>query len=103
MRNLLTARSLAKGFEQCALDFMHASPDKRTRVLFINSALLAGIASLYVFDLPPGPIWFLHTFYLVSSALMLFWYFHCRQARRERTPVTTPVERMPPVALGAPR
>lgn len=42
MRNLLTARSLAKGFEPCALDFMHSSPDRRTRVLFINSALLAG-------------------------------------------------------------
>ena len=42
MRNLPTARSLAKGFEPCALDFMHSSPDRRTRVLFINSALLAG-------------------------------------------------------------
>jgi hypothetical protein len=31
------------------------------------------VHSVYVFDLPPGPIWILHTFYLVSSALMLFW------------------------------
>ena len=29
--------------------------------------------SLYVFHLPPGPIWLLHTFYVVSSALMLVW------------------------------
>lgn len=30
--------------------------------------------SLYVFSLPFGPIWFLHTFYLVASALMLGWF-----------------------------
>ena len=29
--------------------------------------------SVYVFDLPFGPIWLLHTFYVVSSALMLTW------------------------------
>jgi hypothetical protein len=32
------------------------------------------VHSLYVFHLPAGPIWFLHSFYVVSSALMLFWY-----------------------------
>ena len=32
------------------------------------------IQSIYVFDLPAGPMWVLHTFYLVSTALMLFWY-----------------------------
>jgi uncharacterized protein with PQ loop repeat len=32
------------------------------------------VHSLYVFSLPLGPIWVLHGFYLVSSALMLFWY-----------------------------
>jgi uncharacterized protein with PQ loop repeat len=31
------------------------------------------IYSVYVFQLPLGPIWFLHAFYLLSSALMLFW------------------------------
>jgi uncharacterized protein with PQ loop repeat len=29
---------------------------------------------VYVFALPPGPIWVLHSFYMVSSALMLYWY-----------------------------
>lgn len=38
------------------------------------------VHSVYVFALPPGPIWVLHTFYLVSSALMLFWYVRCRPA-----------------------
>ena len=32
------------------------------------------VHSLYVFSLPAGPIWALHTFYLVSSALMTTWY-----------------------------
>ena len=31
------------------------------------------IYSVYVFQLPLGPIWFLHGFYLLSSGLMLFW------------------------------
>ena len=31
------------------------------------------VYSIYVFHLPPGPVWALHTFYVVSSALMLFW------------------------------
>jgi uncharacterized protein with PQ loop repeat len=30
--------------------------------------------SAYVFSLPPGPIWALHAFYLVATALMLGWY-----------------------------
>jgi uncharacterized protein with PQ loop repeat len=30
--------------------------------------------SIYVYDLPPGPIWLLHTFYLIVTGLMLFWY-----------------------------
>lgn len=32
------------------------------------------IHSVYVYSLPPGPIWALHAFYVVSSALMLFWW-----------------------------
>ena len=32
------------------------------------------IHSIYVFSLPPGPIWLLHSFYLVSMGLMLVWY-----------------------------
>lgn len=34
------------------------------------------VHSLYVFSLPAGPLWGLHTFYLVSTALMLWWW--CR-------------------------
>ena len=32
------------------------------------------IHSVYVFDLPAGPIWALHSFHLLSTALMLVWY-----------------------------
>lgn len=31
------------------------------------------VHSAYVFSLPPGPIWVLHSFYVVSSAVMLVW------------------------------
>jgi hypothetical protein len=61
------------------------------------------VHSVYVFDLPPGPIWLLHTFYALSSALMLFWYFHCRTVRRELTVPATRDVSMTSVALGAPR
>jgi hypothetical protein len=39
------------------------------------------VHSVYVFNLPPGPIWVLHSFYVASSALMLYWYVRGRQAR----------------------
>ena len=32
-----------------------------------------GVHSVYVFSLPMGPIWFLHGFYLIATALMLVW------------------------------
>ena len=32
------------------------------------------IHSVYVFHLPAGPLWILHSVYLLSTGLMLFWY-----------------------------
>jgi uncharacterized protein with PQ loop repeat len=32
------------------------------------------VYAVYVFSLPLGPIWLLHSFYLVATGLMLFWY-----------------------------
>ena len=32
------------------------------------------IYSIYVFDLPPGPFWFLQIYNLVTTGLMLVWY-----------------------------
>jgi hypothetical protein len=39
------------------------------------------VYAVYVFSLPLGPIWVLHSFYLVASALMLFWYLRYRPTR----------------------
>lgn len=39
------------------------------------------VHSVYVFAMPPGPIWVLHSFYVVSSGLMLFWYLRCGPRR----------------------
>ncbi|MEP6649376.1 MAG: hypothetical protein ABJA74_05615 [Lapillicoccus sp.] len=58
----------------------------------LGNLLLANVGnlvhSLYVFSMPPGPIWALHAFYLISSALMLFWYV--RFVRRVRRGVRKP-------------
>ncbi len=32
------------------------------------------IYSIYVFHLPVGPVWFLHSYNLVTTGLMLVWY-----------------------------
>jgi uncharacterized protein with PQ loop repeat len=40
------------------------------------------IYSVYVFQLPVGPVWALHTFYLISTALMLLWYLRYTARRR---------------------
>jgi hypothetical protein len=37
---------------------------------------------VYVASLPPGPIWWLHGFYTVTTALMLFWYVRYTGVRR---------------------
>lgn len=65
------------------------------------------IHSVYVFHLPPGPIWLLHTFYLVTTGLMLIWYLRYEWrprllARAHRWWISrrraAPIERWPEVA-----
>lgn len=55
-----------------------------------SSLVLANVGNVvqavYVVSLPVGPIWFLHSFYLVTSALMLA--LHVRHARRDPAPGT---------------
>ncbi len=43
--------------------------------------------AIYVYQLPVGPIWAVHAFYVVATALMLFWYL--RYSGRRQTPVTS--------------
>jgi uncharacterized protein with PQ loop repeat len=45
------------------------------------------VHSIYVFDLPMGPVWALHSFYLISTGLMLFWYLRFTPRTRVRTGV----------------
>jgi len=48
-------------------------------ILFANMGNV--VYCIYVFHLPPGPISALHSFYMTSTVLMLFWYL-----RYERQP-----------------
>lgn len=43
------------------------------------------VHSVYVFSLPAGPVWVLHSFYLVSSVLMLAWYVRYEVVRLGKT------------------
>jgi uncharacterized protein with PQ loop repeat len=54
-------------------------------ILLANAGNL--IHSVYIFNFAPGPIWLLHTFYLITTGLMLFWYLRYERqqgARRKR-------------------
>lgn len=78
---------------------------KAMRTRDVSSYSLASIAminaanvvySLYVFSLPVGPIWALHTFYVVSCAIMLVLCLGHRSAalRRPRSRVDAPEARV---------
>jgi hypothetical protein len=43
------------------------------------------VHSVYVAQLPAGPIWALHSFYVISSALMLIWHLHYTRIPPQRT------------------
>ena len=64
---------------------------KDLRSYSLGNILLSNVGnlvhSLYVFSLPAGPIWLLHAFYLVTTAMMLVWYL-----RYEWRPKRDPVE-----------
>lgn len=57
------------------------------------------IHSVYVFHMPPGPIWLLHGFYLVTTGMMLFWYLRYeglpRRARNIRSPHPAQGDQLP--------
>ncbi|WP_256840518.1 hypothetical protein [Ornithinimicrobium faecis] len=56
------------------------------------------VHSLYVFSLPAGPIWVLHSFYAVTTAVMLALYLrHADPShRRASCPPPTPHSQTPP-------
>ena len=51
---------------------------KDLRSYSLGNILLSNVGNLihsvYVFNLPAGPIWLLHTFYLITTGLMLVGY-----------------------------
>ena len=73
------------------------------------------VHALYVYSLPPGPIWLLHTFHLVTTGLMLAWYLRYERpfrlpSLRQRLVPATPHLRVTasepvgaPVSTGIPR
>lgn len=66
----------------------------------LGNLLLANLGnavhSVYVFSLPPGPLWALHAFNLASSAFMLTWYLRFEL-------LTTPRSRRTPSPPARPR
>ena len=52
-----------------------------SRSNILLSHLGNAIHSVYVFSLPAGPIWALHSFYLTTTALMLVWYLRYAKTR----------------------
>ena len=60
----------------------------------VGNLVLANVGNLvhaiYVFSLPPGPIWALHSFYLVTSfAMLAMWLNYCHRLRSCRQPPVT--------------
>ncbi len=57
---------------------LKAYQTKDLRSYSLGNILLANVGNLihaiYVFHLPPGPIWLLHAFHLITTGLMLVWY-----------------------------
>ena len=50
---------------------------------------------VYVAGLPWGPIWFLHGFYTVTTALMLVWYLRHRPVKPRGAEIDTGVRLAP--------
>ena len=57
-----------------------------------------GVHSVYVFALPRGPIWVLHSFYVITSALMLLWSVrYGRSGGRPRRAIAAAANDRPPL------
>jgi uncharacterized protein with PQ loop repeat len=56
----------------------------------LGNILLANLGniihSIYIFNLPLGPIWLLHIFYLITTGLMLIWYLRYERQKGLRRP-----------------
>ena len=63
---------------------------KDLRSYSLGNILLSNVGnvihSVYVFSLPAGPIWLLHSFYLVTTGMMLVWYLRYESDTRRTSP-----------------
>ncbi len=79
-----------------------AARTKDLRSYSLGQIVLANVGNLihafYVVHLPAGPVWLLHGFYLVSTALMLIWYLRYSGGRDAPANDTTHEQRRPRVA-----
>jgi hypothetical protein len=73
---------------------LKAFQTKDLRSYSLGNILLANVGnvihSVYVFHLPDGPIWLLHSFYLLTTALMLVWYLRYQGRPRRPRAVRAP-------------
>ena len=65
--------------------------DSYSRGNLVLATIGNAVYSVYVFSLPLGPIWFLHSFYVVATLLMLVW--HVRHADQPDPPPANVDER----------
>ncbi len=67
---------------------LKAFQSKDLRSYSLTHMVLSNIGNgfhwLYIVGLPFGPIWFLHSFYTISTALMLLWYLQHRHMWADR-------------------
>ena len=70
-------------------------------ILIANGGNL--VHSVYVYSLPAGPIWLLHTFHLITTGLMLGWYLRYEGHPDLRWPGTSGGTRRPPSIGRIPR
>ncbi|HJV98534.1 MAG TPA: hypothetical protein VJ617_05515 [Arthrobacter sp.] len=59
----------------------------------VLSNVANAVHSIYVFNLPAGPIWALHLAYVFASALMLAWWWRYRETGHEEARSTNAGQR----------
>ena len=57
----------------------------------VLSNVANAVHSIYVFNLPAGPIWVLHLAYVLASALMLAWWLRYRKTGHEAAASTASI------------
>jgi hypothetical protein len=84
-----------------------AARTKDLRSYSMGNILLSNVGNLintvYIINLPVGPVWALHAFHLVTTGLMLYWFLRYRHgpAAPDRPGRRHPRDRHPVITLAA--